>query len=166
MHISPCPVPDTALLYRFVETPGAYADAFTVYVPQAIDLHSFLDAFYTTPLFRCEKAILRLFFRAPGHNWEAADLRRKDHYAAWTVEARAADQILMCDAAEATRSWFSVTPDGSGTSLHFGSAVMPKAGTTDLPFFAKALMGFHTAYSKALLSAAARRLASQSKPAS
>ena len=166
MTVQPCPVPSDALLSRYEAMAGAYTDAFTAHVPQTVDLHGFVDAFYTTPLFRVEKAILRLVFRDTGHNWDAAALRRKDHFAAWTVEARASDQILLSDAAEATRSWFCVIPDANGTTLYFGSAVLPKTGTHDLPFWGKALMGFHKVYSRALLSSAVRRLTRQSKPAS
>ena len=50
-----------------------------------------------------------------------------------------------------------------GTRLYFGSAVVPvmnaATGKSEMGFVFKALLGFHKLYSRALLSAAAARLA-------
>ena len=88
-------------------------------------------------------------------------------FAAWRVEERSANQLLMCDLSGRTRSWFMVTPAGNGgstvTRLYFGSAVVAvvdkQSGQAMLGFTFKALLGFHKLYSRALLSAARSRLA-------
>jgi hypothetical protein len=124
-------------------------------------------AFYTTWLFRLERWILRLAVARPSTDEEAHELARgeRDSFAAWSVEARAPDQILMCDFAGRTRSWLMVAAiEGSpGTRLYFGSVVVPildpKTGERGLGPVHGPLIGFHKAYSRLLLGAAARRLA-------
>ena len=82
-----------------------------------------------------------------------------ERFAAWSVEARAPDQLLMCDLYGRTRSWFMVEPATDAgpvqTRLYFGSAVV--ASAMRKPSF-RLLLGFHVLYSKALLRAARRRL--------
>jgi hypothetical protein len=84
-------------------------------------------------------------------------------FAAWRVEERGADQLLMCDFSGRTRSWPMVTPLGSGGSrLYFGSAVVPittAQGQATMGFRFNALLGFHQLCSSALLGAARSRLA-------
>jgi len=89
-----------------------------------------------------------------------------DTFAAWDVEARSVNQLLMCDFQGRTRSWLMIAPVQSGgstiTRLYFGSAVVPsvnKAGRAGLGFAFRALLGFHKVYSRVLLSAASSRLA-------
>jgi hypothetical protein len=71
--------------------------------------------------------------------------------------------LLLADFTGATRSWLmsEVVPAG-GTRLWFGSAVVPRRhGPGGQPQFGAgfhALLGFHRAYSRALLAAAGRRL--------
>jgi len=89
-----------------------------------------------------------------------------DRFAAWTVEARNENQLLLADFTGKTRSWLMSTrqegPGGPPTTLYFGSAagVGPtesgKAGRLPFPF--SALVGFHGAYSRALLAAAGASL--------
>lgn len=125
-----------------------------------------MAAFYTTWLFRLERWILRLAVARPSTDEEAHELARgeRDSFAAWSVEARAPDQILMCDFAGRTRSWLMVVAiEGSpGTRLYFGSVVVPirdpKTGEPSLGPVHGPLIGFHKAYSRLLLGAAARRL--------
>ena len=81
------------------------------------------------------------------------------------VKARAADQLLMCDIGGRTRSWLMVAPSDvpRHTRLYFGSAVVPvvnqATGKSSMGFGFTALLGFHKLYSRALLGAAATRLA-------
>ena len=167
MPVTPCPLPADALLTRYQEQDGAYTDAYVTAVSTDVGLYDYVEAFYATPLFRTEKALLRVAFAGKGRDWDACALRHgSDQFAAWSVEDRSTDQLLMCDAAGATRSWFRVTPRDTGTDLYFGSAVVPSAGTTDLPRLATALMGFHKLYSRALLASAAARVKRPFKPAS
>jgi hypothetical protein len=81
------------------------------------------------------------------------------------VEARAPDQVLLCDFMGHTRSWLMVAPAEApgGTRLYFGSVVVPernaRTGENDMPAVHRSLLGFHKLYSRMLLSAGARRLA-------
>jgi hypothetical protein len=124
-------------------------------------------AFYTTWLFRLERWILRLAVARPSTDEEAHQLARgeREAFAAWSVEARAPGQLLMCDFTGRTRSWLMVAPIAgtTGTRLCFGSVVVPvrdpKTGEMGLGPVHGPLIGFHQLYSRLLLGAAARRLA-------
>jgi hypothetical protein len=110
--------------------------------------------------------LLRLLASRPSTDAEARALARgeRDGFAAWTVEARAPDQVLLCDFTGRTRSWLMVSPSSepAGTRLYFGSVVVPErdagTGETRMPAIHNRLMAFHRLYSRALLGAAARRL--------
>jgi hypothetical protein len=123
-------------------------------------------AFYTTWLFRLERWILRLAVARPSTDEEAHELARgeRDSFAAWSVETRAPDQLLLRDFTGRTLSWFMVAAiEGlPGTRLYFGSVVVPvrnpKTGETGLGPVHCLLLGFHKLYSRLLLGAAARRL--------
>ncbi len=88
-------------------------------------------------------------------------------FAAWGVEERSVNQLLMSDFKGRTRSWLMVAPVQSGgataTRLYFGSAVVPivnkASGQARLGFAFSALLGFHKLYSRVLLRAACSRLA-------
>ncbi|MGH8241864.1 MAG: hypothetical protein ACRETY_00780 [Steroidobacteraceae bacterium] len=126
----------------------------------------FVEAFYTTALFKLERWILQFAAALPSTDGEARALARgeRDSFAAWTVEARAPDQLLMRDVTGRTRSWLMVAKAGqpSGTRLYFGSVVVPvldpKTGRTSLGPVHGRLLGFHKLYSRLLLRAAARKL--------
>lgn len=89
-----------------------------------------------------------------------------DAFAAWTVEARGHNQLLLIDFTGRTRSWLMVLPVQVGTKagarLHFGSAVLPARrgghGATRMGWVFRALQGFHKLYSRVLLAAARSRL--------
>ena len=128
----------------------------------------FVTAFYTTSLFKLERAILKWAVSRPSTDAQAERLASgaSDAFAAWHVEKRCEDQLLLCDLHGRTRSWLMVTPlkteSGPGTRLYFGSAVVPvkgaQTGALTLGLGFRALLGFHKVYSKALLSAAKSRL--------
>jgi len=88
-----------------------------------------------------------------------------DSFAAWHVEGRTGEQLLMCDFQQRTRSWLmSVEIDvvgNGGTRLYFGSAVVPienaRSGQKRMGAAFGALLGFHRLYSRVLLHAAAAR---------
>jgi hypothetical protein len=168
----PGELPAHALLQRYAGT-GAYTDCYAARVAGDVDLARFVEAFYTGRVFRLERLLLRWFAARPSSDADARRVARgeQDHFAAWTVEGRAADQLLMCDMAGRTRSWFMVAPgdgshgDGGGarsTWLHFGSAVVPlrdtRTGSARMGGAFRALLGFHRVYSRVLLRAAARRV--------
>jgi len=164
--IDACPLPAEALLNRY-RTGGNFADCYVTEIPRTISHAEFVEAFYTTAVFKLERILLRLFLSRPSTDLQAAGLARGelDAFAAWAVEGRAPDQLLLADIGGRTRSWLMVAPaPGSvGTRLYFGSAVVPRrsgrAGKPDLGPLFSALLGFHKLYSRILLRAARSRLA-------
>ncbi|MBV8033979.1 hypothetical protein [Roseateles sp.] len=158
------PLPPASLLARLAHERGAFADAYTLAFPRAVTLAEFVEAFYTTRLFKLERALLGLFGRPSSDAMaRAVACGEGRRLAVWTVEAREGDELLMHEDSGATRSWFRVESGaGGGTTLWFGSAVVPRRHAADgEPRFGgvfHALLGFHRWYSRALLAAAARRL--------
>lgn len=170
--IEPCPLPAPALLVRYAGGNG-YTDCFTTVLARRVALADFIDAFYTSWLFKLERAVLAGLFARPSTDAEAAELAagNAERFAAWTVEARAADQILLCDLRGRTRSWLMVEARNTArTRLYFGSAIVPahpeRHGHAALGAGFRALLGLHRLYSRALLHAAARRLERANESAS
>jgi hypothetical protein len=158
------PVPEASFLAGCAKA-GAFTDCYALTVPGSITLPAFVEAFYTTRLFKLERWLLAKALKLHSTDAQAAQLARGEigRFAAWKVEQRAPDQILL-DAGQ-TRSWLSVQPEQGATPttpLHFGSAVVPMRPGGQFSWAFHALLGFHRAYSKALLAAAARRLRQQS----
>ena len=166
-HLHPCPLPTNALLTKYASL-GAYIDCFATDIPRTVSHAEFVEAFYTGKLFKLERLLLSVVLSKPSTDLQARQLAAGElnEFAAWRVEARAVDQLLLCAIDGRTRSWLMVSAEEvpSQTRLYFGSAVVPLAksvnpstGKPELGFAFKALLGFHKLYSKALLSAAARR---------
>ncbi len=160
-----CELPATATLRRCKDE-GAYVDCYVTEAPGSISHAQFVEAFYTTALFKAERVVLATLASRPSTDLEARELAQgnRDSFAAWRVESRSTDQLLLGDFTGRTKSWLMVEPAGDGaTSLYFGSAVVPKihAGTRarEMGFVFKALLGFHKLYSKLLLNAARSRIA-------
>ena len=156
-------LPEFALLQKYRES-GAYTDCYRTKIETPVSHREFVSAFYTTWLFRLERLILKWLVSKPSSDDDVQRLvnAQQDQFAAWTVEARAENQLLMCDFRQRTRSWFMTVHDGDATFLYFGSAVV-QTGTSASgePEFGKSislLMSFHKLYSRALLSAARARL--------
>lgn len=164
--VASCPPPEGSLLLRYA-TGGGFVDAYVTSIDGRVDLATFVEAFYTTPLFRLERTLLGAFARRPSTDAEARALGRgeRDSFAAWSLEARAQDQLLMRDFTGRTRSWLMVEAGARSTRLLFGSAVVPARneaqGEPRLGFPFAALLGCHRLYSRLLLAAAARRLRSR-----
>jgi hypothetical protein len=141
---------------------GRYGDCFSVRVDRVVSLADFVFAFYTSPVFRIERWLLRAFVGAPSSDKGARALADGSaaSFAAWYVADRTATQLLMCDRFERTRSWFRVMAlEGGGTLLQFGSAVAAAARDTGAETPAQGrgfrlLLGFHVTYSQLLLNAA------------
>lgn len=167
LSIKSCPIPNGALLNIYFRK-GTYTDCYVTDVRGLISHPQYVMAFYTTPLFRLERLILKLMVSKPSTDSQAQQLATgsADKFAAWHVESRSENQLLMCDFQQRTRSWLKVVPktgtDGSYTRLYFGSAVVPvknpRTGELSLGFIFSALLGFHKIYSRMLLSAAKSRL--------
>ena len=163
--VSDTAVPPASLLGRLAAKRGAFADAYMLQFPRAVSLGEFVEAFYTTRLFKLERWLIARTGR-PSSDADVRSLAAGDNrrMAAWTVEAREGDELLMHEDSGATRSWFKAEAGAAGTTLWFGSAVVPRrpAGADGKPRLGRvfhALLGFHRWYSRALLAAAARRLA-------
>ena len=127
----------------------------------------YIEAFYTGKLFKIERLLLSLFLSKPSTDTQAKQLAagQVGTFAAWRVEGRTIDQLLMCDIGGRTRSWLMVSSEPqlpAQTQLYFGSAVVPatnrSTGKSSMGFLFKALLGFHKVYSCALLSSARSRL--------
>lgn len=162
--IEACPLPAGALLARYEEA-GAYTDCFTTEIEANVSHAQYVEAFYTGGLFRIERWLLALLLSKPSTDLQAGQLARGEAatFAAWRVEDRAPGQLLLCAMDERTRSWLMASADAPDrrTRLYFGSAVVPAAGrngTARMGAAFTALLGFHKAYSRALLRAAGTRL--------
>jgi hypothetical protein len=158
------PLPAHALLSRYGGDRG-YADCYVATVARRVTQAEYVEAFYTTRLFKLERWILAVLAARPSTDPQAGELARaeRDRFAAWTVEDRTADQLLLADALGGTRSWLSSEPqEGGGTRLFFGSAVVPRrrggSAKPRMGLLFHALLGFHRLYSRALLRAARQRL--------
>jgi len=164
-------VPSGSLLGRYLAS-GAYTDCYVTELPAVVSHAQFVEAFYTTSLFKLERLLLKLFLSRPSTDAQAKQLAegQLSSFAAWSVESRAANQLVL--AAGRTRSWLMVVGCPSTapirTQLFFGSAVVPRRSSSDDrrgdigPLFA-ALLGFHKLYSRALLWSASARLSKQAR---
>lgn len=161
--IRSCPLPDNALLDRYNDG-GAYTDCYTTDIPLSVSQAQYVSAFYTTLVFKLERLILKWTVSKSSTDEQVEQLAdgSSDSFAAWTVEARTENQLLMCDYQRITRSWLMTVPLETGTRLYFGSAVVPRldprTGKYRPGFAVRALLGFHKLYSAALLYAARSRL--------
>ena len=165
-------LPHGALLSKY-QNGGAYADCYVTEIARPVSHAEYVQAFYTTPLFKVERRLLAWLVSKPSTDAQAGQLASGtlDSFAAWSVEERREDQLLMCDFQGRTRSWLMVVPvegeNSGGTRLYFGSAVVParapRAGarTPDLGLTFRLLLGFHKLYSRALLYSAKSRLMKQ-----
>jgi hypothetical protein len=161
------PIPPSSLLNTYTSS-GTYTDAYSTESIEQISLPAFIFAFYTTPLFGLERFILSKTIAKPSTDSQARQLAdgQTASFAAWQVEGRREDEILLCDISGRTRSWLMVIPIVHdrvvGTRLYFGSAVVPvksvKTGKPSLgPVFA-GLLRFHQMYSVLLLYSAKLRI--------
>ena len=162
--IQKSPAPQNALIHKYTSMLRAYTDSYLTVISVQVSFSEYVYAFYTTPLFKLERLILKLFVLKPSTDSQVRELADgiREQFAAWTVEDRSENQILMCDFAGSTRSWLMTVPTEGGTCLYFGSAVVPhrisKDGKSSLGFFFQALLGFHKIYSVLLLYSAKSRL--------
>jgi hypothetical protein len=159
-----CALPAAALLQRYAVAPG-YADCWTSDVERTVTQAAYVEAFYTTPLFKLERTVLKWLAGRASSDDDAGQLARGtvDTFAVWQVEDRRDDQLLLADMTGRTRSWLMTAPAArGGTQLYFGSAVLPRHGPRDgrpsVGGAFSALLGVHRLYSRLLLGAASARL--------
>lgn len=169
VSIRACPLPEGALLRRYLHG-GAYADCYVTEVAQPFSHAEYVEAFYTTAVFKVERLLLKWLVSRPSTDKEAGQLADGSlgSFAAWRVENRGPDQLLLSDFTGRTRSWLMIAPSEDGaaapvTRLYFGSAVVPavnaRTGKAELGFAFRSLLCFHKLYSRVLLLAARSRLA-------
>ncbi|MDL4861668.1 hypothetical protein NPJ88_004920 [Halomonas elongata] len=152
-------VPGGSLLSLYIGG-GAYIDCYSTTVSGSVSQAQYVEAFYTTLLFKLERAVLRVAFSS-STDAEAKELAlgQASSFAIWRVENRREAELLL--AAGRTRSWLMAGPatdqHRNSTRLHFGSAVVPKSNGR-LGIEITALKSFYRVYSRALLLAARSRL--------
>lgn len=149
---------------RVYSDQGRYVDCFSVTVTADISFARFLEAFYTSRIFKLERFILACLVRKPSTDQQARQLAVGDisQFAAWTEEARTENQIIMCDYQQLTRSWLMTRRDEESTTLYFGTIIVPTAraetqGKQMGPLFSITLWA-HLLYSKVLLRSAVAKL--------
>jgi hypothetical protein len=140
-------------------------------MPLSVSHAQYVEAFYTTAVFKLERLLLAWFVSKPSSDAQARQLAagELDTFAAWVVEGRSVDQLLMSDFSGRTRSWLMVAAipgDAPATTrLYFGSAVVPirdkTSGQPRMGAAFRAMLGFHKLYSRVLLRAACSRLKRQ-----
>lgn len=161
--IRTCELPEGALLRAYRDR-GAYTDCYVTEIDRPVSQAAYVEAFYTTAVFKLERLLLSWLAGRPSTDAEARALAsgHAASFAAWDVEAREANQLLLSDFRGRTRSWLMSTPGALSTRLYFGSAVVPITGGSSGPagigLGFRALLGFHKLYSRTLLQAASGRL--------
>ncbi|MEO7247366.1 MAG: hypothetical protein ABIW31_02840 [Novosphingobium sp.] len=166
-----------ATLFARYQAPGNYTDCLCLEVDGEVDLASFILAVLTSRPFRLERFILATLLGKRSNDDQAAALASGsgNRFAAWTVEARTVNQLLLRDFLGHTRTWLMaepVTQDGAvtRTRLHFGTAVVhiglagfSRTGAIALFWM---FLPFHKAYARILLGSAVKNLSTPGGPAS
>ena len=166
--VQPCEVPQDSLLCRYKGGAG-FADCYVIEVHKAVTQAAFVEAFYTSPLFKVERTLLKYLASSPATDDDVKMLAAGSatRFSAWSVESQSASELLLADFTGNTRSWLRASPvDGPNslpsTRLYFGSAVVARSRNPgrnpDVGWLFHALLGFHRIYSRLLLSAAGRRV--------
>lgn len=169
--IYPCEVPSSSLLRAYKDGAG-FADCYVTELRGEVTQEAFIEAFYTSPLFKVERTLLQYLASKPATDADAKQLARGTvtKFSAWRVERQSPSELLLADFTGRTRSWLMAEPveasdQPPSTRLYFGSAVVPrssKAGRAGekprMGWQFHALLGFHRLYSRLLLRAASRRV--------
>jgi hypothetical protein len=165
-NVRPQALPAHSLLNPYAA--NGYADCFVAALAGSVTHAQYVEAFYTSWLFKLERFVLRWLVAKPSTDEEARALAqgKRDEFAAWSVESRAPEQLLVRDYQGKTCSWLMVEPGFENnraiTRLYFGTGIVPRVnrhtGQRRLTFFFRALVPFHKVYARSLLSAARSRL--------
>ena len=162
MQIEEVPPPPQSLIAPFAVAEGHYADAFVTSATQGVAFAEYVEAFYTTRLFKLERLVLSLI-GARSTDAEARELAKglRERFAAWDVAGRGEDEILMRQRGGPTKSWLALREG----KLWFGSVVVPveRRGRLTLGPVFHSLVGAHKVYSRLLLSAAVRKVQAQAR---
>lgn len=158
MEITERDAPDGSLIAVYAAADGHYTDAFVAEGPE-VTLPVLIEAFYTAPLFKMERIVLRALggVRSSDEGARALAKDKAESFALWHVEGRRKDEILLAARDGRTKSWLSV----QGGKLWFGSVVVPveRKGRLVLGPVFDSLLGAHKLYSRALLAGTVRRIA-------
>ena len=166
--VHPCEVPLNSLLRGYKDGNG-YADCYVVEVPGPVTQEDYIQAFYTSPLFKIERTLLKYLASKPATDNDAKELAvgKATKFSAWRIEEQSTSELLLADFTGRTRSWLMATPiTGSAitprTLLYFGSAVVPRKSkdiqNPSMGWVFHTLLSFHRLYSRLLLSAASQRV--------
>ena len=162
----PCEVPPNSFLRQHKDGPR-YADCYVIKVPGTVTQAAYIEAFYTSPLFKIERTLLQYLASKPASDADAKALAggAATKFSAWRVEAQSLSELLLADFTGRTRYWLMAVPaplgnDPPGTLLYFGSAVVPRSrqGAQSMGWLFHALLDFHRLYSHLLLRAACKRM--------
>ncbi len=160
--IEKCNAPKDSFLSCYAIETNAYIDSFKTNIPMQVNLETYIQAFYTTRLFKLERLLLKFLASTPStdHDVNALAANNVQHFALWNVVDRTDKQIFLN--AGRTSSWLCVEPSRQGTRLYFGSAVATvtdeKTNKSKMGLLFTTLLGFHELYSRALLWSAKKRL--------
>ncbi len=161
--VRPVELPANSPLFGY-RRDGGYADCYVTRVSGTVSQAMFVEAFYTSALFKIERALLAFLARRPATDTDAAALAAGtvSDFSAWTVETQSSEQLLLRDFMGKTRSWLMVSANNGDTDLYFGSAVVARQRSGSkkhgLGLIFHALLGFHRLYARLLLGAAASRI--------
>ena len=122
-------IPIGGLLDAYARQPGNYTDCFTMDIHKTVTLREFILVFFNSPVFRLERLLLGLFASRPSVKEDVINLAdgASDTMAAWKVESRNKNQLLLAVDGGPIRTWLMVEqhPNKPGVSrLYFGSAVL------------------------------------------
>jgi len=166
LSIEKCEVIPNTLVASFLEK--GYADSYRTEVDGHVSMEDYVYKFYTSPLFKLERFILTWSVRKPSTDKQAKEISEgnTNKFAAWTLEDRRENELLMRDMADRTRSWFMVnhlgTRENPKTQLYFGTGISPSPKRnpekSSIGLFFNAMLPFHKVYSVLLLYFAKRQL--------
>ena len=71
--VQPCEVPPNSLLSAYQEGAG-FADCYVTEVPGTVTQAAFVQAFYTSPLFKVERTLLKYLAARPATDADAGQL--------------------------------------------------------------------------------------------
>ena len=162
LSIEKCEILPGSFVASFQEK--GYADSYRTEINRNISMEEYVYSFYTSPLFKLERFILTWTVLKPSTDSDANELAKGNttKFAAWTVENRSENELLMCDFVKRTRSWFMVnhtgTIDKPNTQLYFGTGISSSTKRKSIGLFFTLLLPFHKVYSRFLLHFAKRKL--------
>ena len=166
--IASCPLPENAIIYKHHKSShqdvDTYTDCYLVNFDRPVTLAEYVFAFYTKPVFRLERFILKYLADRLSSDHKAKQLSEWaiDEFSARTVADRTPEQLLMRDLKGRTRSWFMIVPQNAAattnSTFHFWFGVVPyqktAMGDPRIGGGFRLLLGFHESYPRVLLYAA------------